>query len=292
MVAAAPLIPRTESISIEAADGLTLIADFTAPIEPRAVVLIAPAMGVPRTYYRAFGAFLAEHDLAVVALDYRGIGGSKPGPLRGFQARLHDWAELDLEAALLWIKKKYPSLPILWVGHSVGGQLFGLLREPPVTAAIFVASQSGYYKNWDGAARLGMQTLWNVLIPSFTTVTGKLPMKLFGQGEDVPAGVAREWAEWGKNPEYILSYAKLRPGRAFETWTGKLRSYAISDDGFAPPRSVEALLGFYDKAQTELRPLYPADLGMPEIKHFGPFRKKFRDNLWVEMKDYLLAAID
>jgi predicted alpha/beta hydrolase len=291
MVAATLLVPRTETISFQAADGFALVADLTAPAEPRAVVLLAPAMGVPRTFYRSFGAFLAENELAVLALDYRGIGGSKPKTLRGFEATLHGWAELDLEAALAWIAEKYPRLPILWVGHSVGGQLFGLLREPPVTAAIFVASQSGYYKNWDGAARLGMQTLWNVLIPGFTAVTGKLPMKLLGQGEDVPAGVAREWAEWGKNPEYILSYAKLRPGRAFETWTGKLRSYAISDDGFAPPRSVEALLTFYEKAQTELRPLFPADLGMPEIKHFGPFRKKFRETLWMELRDYLLSAL-
>lgn len=285
-----PPPPHTEEVAVETADGFTLAADLTAPLDrPRAAVMLAPAMGVPRQFYRPLAGFLAENGLAVLALDYRGIGGSKPRSLKKFNAALHEWAELDLEASLAWLRKKYPTLPLLWVGHSVGGQLFGLLRDPPVRAALFVGSQSGYYRNWDGAARLAMEALWRIVIPGATAATGKLPMKLFGQGEDVPAGVAREWASWGKNPEYIFSYAKLRPGRAFETWSGNLRSYVIGDDGYAPSRSVAALLGFYRSASVELRTLTPADLGVRTIKHFGPFRQKFRGTFWHEIRDYLLA---
>jgi predicted alpha/beta hydrolase len=277
-----------ESITITAADGFALAADLGVPPSPRGAVLIAPAMGVPRSFYRAFALFLAESGLAVLTLDYRGIGGSAPPKLRGFQATLHDWAELDLEAALAFLDGRFPTLPITWVGHSVGGQLFGLMKEPRVRAALFVASQSGYHRNWTGAARLGMTALWYAAIPVFTAVTGSLPMSLAGQGENIPAGVAREWASWGKKPDYIHSYAKLHPGRAFDTFSGPIRSYAIGDDNYAPPRSVEALLEFYAHAKTELRRLEPSALAVREIKHFGIFKRRFRDTFWPEARDYLL----
>lgn len=279
--------------TIIAADGYKLAVDHFAAAagEARGAVLLAPAMGVPRSFYRPFLEFLAESGLASMALDYRGIGGSRTGSLRGFEASLHDWAELDLEAALARLVEKYPGRPILWIGHSVGGQLLGLMREPKITAAAFVASQSGYYRNWDGAGRWAMLALWNVVIPATTALTGRLPMKSIGQGEDVPLGVAREWASWGKKPDYIFSYAKLRPGRAFETWSGHLRSYAISDDGYAPERSVDALLTFYKRATTEKRVLRPTDHGVKAIRHFGPFRQKFRDTFWRELRDYLLTHV-
>lgn len=278
--------------TIETRDGFKLAADHVAANgEPRGAVLIAPAMGVPRSFYQPVMNFFAEGGLASLSIDYRGIGGSKVGPLRGFEASLHDWAELDLEAALENLSRKYPGKPIFWVGHSVGGQLLGLMRDPKITAAAFVASQSGYYRNWNGAGQLGMFALWNLIIPVTTALSGKLPMSAIGQGEDVPAGVAREWASWGKNPDYIFSYAKLRPGRAFDTWSGHLRSYAIADDNYAPERSVDALLTFYKNATTEKRVLRPADYNVKAIRHFGPFRQKFRDTFWTELRDYLLTHV-
>src|SRR6185503_6816847 len=95
------------SISIEAADGFRLAADLFAPNDARAAVLIAPAMGVAREFYRPFAGFLAENGLASLVLDYRGIGGSAPKSLRGFKASLHEWAELDLEAALETIRARF-----------------------------------------------------------------------------------------------------------------------------------------------------------------------------------------
>ena len=36
----------------------------------------------------------------VVTYDYRGIGGSAPSRLRGFEARMRDWAFLDMTAVV------------------------------------------------------------------------------------------------------------------------------------------------------------------------------------------------
>src|SRR5205823_4768419 len=97
---------------------------------PRGAVVIASALGVPRGFYGAFAGYLAEGGLATLRFDYRGIGGSLRGPLRQCDATYHSWGEQDLAGALRFLRERHPSAPLLLVGHSVGGQLLGLLPEP------------------------------------------------------------------------------------------------------------------------------------------------------------------
>jgi len=277
-----------EPVALRAADGFQLACDLHLPPDgtgPRAAVLLAPAMGVERGFYRHFAGYLAGRGAAVLAVDYRGVGGSRPAGLRGFGARLRDWAELDLEAALAHLSARFAGLPLRWVGHSVGGQLLGLLRDPPVERALLLCSQSGYWRHWSGAGRLGMAVLWYAGVPILTGALGYLPLR----GSGVPAGVAREWARWGRDPAYVLSYARGRPC-AFHAWSGMLRAYAFDDDGYAPPAAVEALVRGYVSARREVRVVSPRDVGASRIGHFGPLRPAFRDSLWTEMADWLLAA--
>jgi predicted alpha/beta hydrolase len=282
-----------ETLRLAARDGFPLAADLFLPEgAPRAGVLIAPAMGVPRGFYGAFAAHLAREGLAALTLDYRGIGGSRAGPLRGFRAELHEWAEQDLAAALDALAARLPGAPILWVGHSVGGQLFGLLDDPRVRAALLVGAQSGHWRLWPGVGRLGMLAWWWAVIPALVPVFGHLPGAAFGGGEDVPAGVAREWAAWGRHRDYVLSYARPRGGLGFSRFAGPLRSYAVADDGFAPVPTVEALLRFYAAARSELRVVRPGDVGERTIGHFGFFRPRLGPTLWSEASRWLLDAVD
>ena len=85
------------------------------------------------------------------------------------------------------LSRRAPGAPLLWVGHSVGGQLLGLLPEAPVRAAVFLGSQSGWPGHWSGLSRAVMAALWWGVIPASTAVAGYLPMRALGQGEDVPA---------------------------------------------------------------------------------------------------------
>ena len=211
-------VPR-EALRLLAADGYPLAADLFAPAgAPRATALVAPAMGVRRGFYVPLARYLAEAGILSLSLDYRGMGDSRPASLRGFPARLRDWGERDLAAGVGELSRRAPRVPLLWVGHSVGGQLLGLLPEAPVRAAVFLGSQSGWSGHWSGFSRAVMAALWWGVIRASTAVAGYLPMRALGQGEDVPAGVAREWASWGRHRRYIGRYAdaggaRLRPLR-------------------------------------------------------------------------------
>jgi len=254
----------------------------------RGSVVVASAMGVLQSYYAPFAEYLASRGLATLTFDYRGIGESTLDP--GCDVSLHAWGEIDLVAAVASARARHPGVPMHFVGHSVGGQIFGLLSDAPFASALFVACQSGYFMNWPGPAKVAMAALWYVGIPWSVRATGRLPMKAFRQGEDVPAGVAREWSQWGRDPRYVLSYVDGLPDRsdrAFERFTAPLRSYAFRDDRLAPPATVRALAEFYRGTHTDLRVISPRELGVRSIGHFGFFRAMFRESLWAEAHAWL-----
>jgi predicted alpha/beta hydrolase len=285
---ASPQAPIQQALRITARDGYQLGADLFLPRGPVAgAVLIASAMGVPRGFYGRYASYLAEGGLAALTLDYRGIGESRPRQLRGFRAALHDWAELDLDAALRELGRQVPGVPRLWVGHSVGGQLMGLVPELPVEGAIFVASQAGWWGHWRGTQRLAMAALWHLAVPALATTLGYLPMAAVGQGENLPAGVALEWARWGRNRHYLAPYAATRDGAQLVRFAGRIRSYAIADDPFAPRPGIDALLALYRQATGEVRPVTPEELGLPGIGHFDFFKPMFRRSLWAESRGWL-----
>ncbi|MCO5172245.1 MAG: alpha/beta hydrolase [Planctomycetes bacterium] len=280
---------RGDDLELAASDGFRLAATRFDPVGPRAAtVVIAGAAGVPRGYYAPFAGHLAAHGLGAVTLDYRGVGGSRPASLRGFPARLHHWGERDLDGTLGWAAERWADRPLLVVTHSIGGQVLGLAPTlDRVAAVLSVASQSGYWRLWSGARRLQMGAYFHLLIPAAARLAGYLPMRLVG-GEDLPRGVAVEWARWCRDPDYVLTHARARGGAGYGRFERPWRAYALADDPYAPRAAVERLLGFYPRAARELRWVEPAEVGRP-VGHFGFFRRPFEATLWREAREWLLA---
>ena len=276
-------------VTLTARDGRQLAATLFAAARPEGAVLIASAMGVPRRFYNGLARFFAEGGLTALSLDYRGIGDSRlPGGVRAENASLHEWGELDLAAGVQWLRTNVDA-PLAWFGHSVGGQLMGLLPADAVERAVFVASQSGYWKFWPSlGGKSAIFGLWHAAIP-LLTLSGKLPMRALGQGEDVPKNVAREWAQWGRHPRYIGRYADRLADCAFKSYRGPLTAYAIADDYYAPPATARELLGLYQHAQTSLSVIEPASLGVERVGHFGIFRPHFREQVWHGWRERLLG---
>lgn len=258
---------------------------FSSKGPARGGVLINSATGVKRSYYAKFASFLASRGFLVLTFDYRGIGGSRPARLRGFPARMRDWAELDSESALRWLLQRTPATTL--VGHSFGGQALGLMPSAPrLRAALLVGAQSAYWRHWGGLSRAGLWALWHVLIPGLTRLLGYLPGQALGGSEDLPKGVAGEWAAWGRLPRYAADGDGGALGRGFAALSIPLRAYSFEDDRFAPESAVEGLLELYSSAPSEHVHLTPAELGRP-IGHWGFFRERQREPLWLDATAWL-----
>src|SRR6201993_4944672 len=146
-----------DDITIPAVDGYPLAATLFLPRGvKRHAVLISSATATPRKIYRGFASYLAHRGCAVLTYDYRGIGGSRQfalegynrkKSLKGFKATMADWAALDATAAVTWMRERYHDLPLVYVGHSFGGQILGLLaNNSEVSRALFVAAATGHWK--------------------------------------------------------------------------------------------------------------------------------------------------
>jgi predicted alpha/beta hydrolase len=277
-------MPAEEDLSIAAADGFALSARlFAHEGDARGSVLMNPATGVRKEYYQPFAEFLAARGWRVVTFDNRGVGNSRPASLRGFAARMQDWAELDAEGALRWMidDAAGSDTPLCLVGHSFGGQALGLVPTARrLDAALLVATQSGYWGHWPWWQRPRVMALWFFVIPLVTAALGYFPARRFGLGEDLPAGVARQWARWGRHPEYLMRDGSPSWRRGYESLALPIRGIGFADDTYAPQPSMAAILALYANARVEHRHLAPRDLGVERVGHFGFFRERHREILW------------
>jgi predicted alpha/beta hydrolase len=273
--------------TIAALDGYPLAADVWPAERPATTVAINSAMGVPRRYYRAFAGHLAAQGMAVVSYDYRGIGDSAPKRLRGFPARARDWGQLDFAGVLGWMRAQHPTAATAVVGHSIGGQLLALApNADQLAGAVLVGAQAGSWRHWPGLNRLGMAALWYAVIPALATLAGRLPMSWFGLGQDVPSGVAREWARWGRSRDYLFDPRHGLPLSGYARLDIPVRAYSFADDRYAPRPSVEALLRRFPAAQIEH---HHGSREGGRVGHFGFFRAGVVPALWGEASEWLLG---
>lgn len=280
-----PFVLETPALVTE--DDFALGASF---FKPKGIalgtVIIHGATATPSRYYRRFAEFLAHHGIRVLTYDYRGIGLSRPGALRGFRARMSDWAFLDAAAAHALVAEQFPAEPVATIGHSFGGQLIGLLDAAnDVRGSVLVASQLGYYGHWDAFDRWKLNFIWRAVVPTLTASFGYLPGQA-GLGEDLPRGVAEEWAAWCSNPEYLIAHYPDARER-FARFDKPLLFYSFDDDEIAPRRAVAALIDKLSGAQLDHHSISPKAFGGKTIGHFGFFRPRFERSLWLETVRFL-----
>lgn len=290
-------------IRLRAADGYEVGAVFYAALRPRVprrVAVLHGGAGIPALRYRRFASFLAEWGIPVLTYDYRGIGLSRPAGLRGFQATIEDWAEYDSAAAIAWLRERFPRDEILGISHSIGCLFLGGAPNSAEHARIvMVGAHTGYYGDYRPLYRLPMAFTWHRLMPAVTRFVGYFPADRLGLGEDLPAGMALEWAE-RRQPDLRLT--GLRLNGAEPAGERRLRllehcaalqcpaiAISISDDAFATVEGTRRLLSYFPNLSSPQLLVYsPADAQVRRIGHFGFFRRAAGTTLWPR----LLAELD
>lgn len=254
---------------------------------PQAVVLIAPAMGVQQGYYEAFARWLAEQGFLAVSFDYRGMGESRPPglrSLRGFEADLFDWAR-DFDAVIDAIVASAPDLPLYVVGHSLGAQLPGLLRNRDrIAGLVSVAAGSGYWRDNAPPLRRMILYFWYVLVPVATRLFGYFPGKRLRKVGDLPRGVMLQWRRWCLHPRYHVGAEGTPVREAFEQARFPVVALSITDDELMTERGTRVLIDCYANAPRRIERIAPQDVQARRIGHFGFFRDQFEPTLWRRVK--------
>lgn len=271
------------------ADGFELPATVFAPDSPRAVLVIAAAMGVPRRYYGTFAADMAARGIAAVTFDYRGIGEAASGLRDPKGTTFQDWGRLDLHAVLEQTFARFPGVPVFLAGHSAGTQIAGMTPLAERLAGfVFVAGPRPHLSEGRGLGWVLLLLWWYLIVPLGSLGRWFPARRLRFAAVDVPAGVAAEWGRWARSKRYLFSPEHGIDTRRYARFAQPLLAYSFSDDPYAPRISAERLLTEYPNLKVTRRHLRPAEVGAKAIGHVGYFRETLRDTLWKETADWIL----
>ncbi len=275
------LVSSPREVKIPARDGFGLGATvYSAERDTGRVVVISGATAVPRRFYRYFAHALAAAGYTAITYDYRGIGDSRPPDgMRGFDARMRDWALLDMAGVVDWARAEWSPSRLFLMGHSVGGQVAGLLDDAAaIDGMVTFSSQSGYWRLQGGEQKLAVLLHVYLSLPVLSAAFGYMPWSKLGSAEDLPKGVAQEWARWCRHPRYLLDDHTL-PLDRYERFEAPVLAYSFGDDKWGTPRSVDAMMSAYPNL--ERRHVEPREAGLSSLGHFGFFRRS-AEHLWAE----------
>ncbi|MEM7378451.1 MAG: alpha/beta fold hydrolase [Pseudomonadota bacterium] len=263
-------------------DGRSLAAHrFPAAGSPRAVVVLAPAMGVPQAFYAPFATGLSQQGFTVLSFDYRGMGLSRTQPLRTETADLLTWGREDGSAALDHAEALAGGAPLLWLGHSVGGQLIPFLREPNrLAGALLVAAGSGYWRDNAAPLKRRIRAMWWGLVPVLTPLFGYFPGARIGAVGDLPRGVIWQWRAWCLDPNYTVGVIGKPAADAFAAVRVPLHALYFADDEFLSRRSIESLNAQYVNAPLRFDVIEPQAVSEARCGHLAVFRPRFEKTIW------------
>jgi predicted alpha/beta hydrolase len=278
-----------QGIRFRALDGYDLGGLFFPPstaLPPSIAVVLVGGGGVPAARYANFAAYLAAAGIPVLAFDYRGIATSRPARLRGLAATAEDWSECDCGGAIAWMRARYPAARLAAIAHSIGTLLIGgAPNVGEIRQFVFIGAHTGYYGDYLRRHRLPMALVWHGVMPALTRMFGYFPARWLALGEDIPAGIALQWA--------ARRTSELRPeatdrnaarARAMLARYAAIRvptdAISLSDDAFATEAGCTRLLSVYPGIAARREVITPDFAGFSPVGHFGFFRRAAQARLW------------
>ena len=270
-------------IDLVCADGVRLGAHlWPASQSIRGSVIINCATGVQALYYHRYAAYLAESGFETLTYDYRGIGASRPDNMRTCGYRWHDWGTLDFEAAIQFLRRRNPGSELMIVGHSIGGFIPGLAPSVRhVRRMLTVGAQYAYWRDYQANRRTALVLRWHVFMPIITALCGYFPGTTLGWLEDLPPGIAYDWAFRRREMEAAHPRAiRTTIVEGFKRATTEILAIVVSDDEFGTLAAIERALRYYCSAVHSVVYLTPPDLHTDAIGHFGLFHSRYERSFW------------
>ncbi|MFJ8598286.1 alpha/beta fold hydrolase [Streptomyces shenzhenensis] len=255
---------------IVADDGRDVTATWHWPEgRPHTAVLIAPALATPARFYERLARHLATAGFLAVTFDYRGMESRAAAMAeRGDMTR---WIA-DAAAALEALHAAAPSgTPVVWLGHSLGGQILPFVPHELLDRAVFVASGVAYWRWAKGPLRIAAPIALRTVVPLSTRAAGYFPGRALRVFDDTPSFVMRQWARWCLHRRYLGVDFPDAASR-FAAVKTPVVAFRIADDQLITERAHDELDSWYSSA-----PLTSAIIEAPEserisIGHHGLFR--------------------
>lgn len=129
-------VVRRSTSYFPAADGTRLFRRSWLPSNPQRALVVVHGFAEHSGRYDHLGAWFSTRDFAVHGYDHRGHGRSD-----GARGHVDSFSQLldDLEAFLDLVRREHPEMPLVLMGHSLGGLVVATLlaeRKPDLLCAV------------------------------------------------------------------------------------------------------------------------------------------------------------
>lgn len=257
---------------IRTRDGEKIYANVHLPNTSNgSTVVIGSEVGMLQEFYFGLALTLTYAGYTVYTFDYRGIGKSKPETLKNYQANLHQWGTLDLDAVILHAKNARTQRSLIYIGHGISGQIVGLAPASEyISHLVLIGSHLSITNNREIIRRIKSI----LLVPFLCQLLGYFPGRHLGYCSDLPKGVAMDWLKWNRESSGLFSFFSDKNYRKMEI---PLLAYSFADDYLAPKKTVDQLVDRFPNSTITRRHLNPKSLGIRRIGHNGFF---IRQMLW------------
>ncbi|MGO2861480.1 MAG: alpha/beta hydrolase family protein [Brevibacterium sp.] len=180
------------------------------PESPRAVLTFHPATATPERFYSGFADFAAARGLAVVTYGYRGVGSSASARANR-DVRMSDWMSEDVDAVAEWTAQRFPALPQVALGHSLGGHALALGHGTArLSGIVTIASHRAATRDISPLSeRLRVHAILSLFGPGLSSLVGFAPGRRLGLGENIPTAAMRQWSRWSRMPDYFFDERSL-----------------------------------------------------------------------------------
>lgn len=181
-----------------------------------------------------------------------------------------------------------------FVGHSFGGFGVGLAEASRQrTRILTVGAQHAHWRDYAAGHRVRFLLRWHVAMPLLTLVHGFIPGKRRRWLEDLPRGVALDWARSRRDFTRNATAAGRHSMRATQHQVrAPILALSATDDPYASGRAMERALAYTPHAESVARRLEPRDYGHDAIGHFGLFHDSHADTFWRQALSWLEHGVD
>jgi len=269
-----------QELTIPTPDGLALPSFLIEPNAPsKGVILLCTGLGIPKEFYKKYLLFLGHEGYTALVFDYRGINLSDEK--EGKEVNLRNWGIVDLPTVISWLHQRYTNQPLYYFGHSIAGQVAGLMNNHAlIDRYFFFCSTTGHHTAFSFPLNIFTWFMFNLHIPITSRLFGYMPPSLTYRGVKIAKGVALEWAKWSRQKEYIAAFFNsFIPNQYYKKINKSIDWIYFKDDPIATKKAIQTMMAYYPNASITPHLLVPSELDIPRIGHSGFFTSK-AEKIW------------
>lgn len=214
--------------------------------------------------YFSFCNFLCQHGIRVITFDPRGIGNSKTHQKK---MALNQWAKLDLDSVILFVKNQYPKNELIYLGHGLSAQLVGLAPASLFFDKLIFINAEFSKSGWSSMKR------WIILF--WKNLKHK----------QLPAGILQELLKWNGSFNGLFSFHSSINYRKFQI------PFLICNflgNGKSKRRNIKSLMFYFFLSNAEYLNFKSSFLSSPHSNNFINSQVEVQKSSWLELVAWCL----